>query len=151
MTLRMPKNKAKLLKQLYSEYQLEQLIKDHTWVAVRATKENKEHTSKTLTDHVSTNKPQCFLCSGVLQSGIRSKISRILEKRSFRTYDKEKFLNDLKEVNWELVLSPLSETPNLIFDKFREIFYGLPNTYAPIRSKKIRNQPAPWIALQIKD
>ena len=44
-----PKNKnTKLLKQLYNEYQLEQLIKDHTRVAVRATKESEPHTSKTL-------------------------------------------------------------------------------------------------------
>ena len=34
-----PKNRnTKLLKQLYNEYQLEQLIKDHSRVAVRATK-----------------------------------------------------------------------------------------------------------------
>ena len=42
---------------------------------------------------------------------IRSKESKILEARSLRNYDKANFLNDIKEVNWELVLSPFSETP----------------------------------------
>ena len=65
-----PKNKnTKLLKQLYNEYQLEQLIKDYTRVAVRITKENEHHTSKTLIDHFSTNKPKHILSSGVIKSG----------------------------------------------------------------------------------
>ena len=45
--------KTKMLKQLYNEYQLEQLIKDYTRFAVRVTKENEHHTSKTLIDHFS--------------------------------------------------------------------------------------------------
>ena len=109
-----PKNEnTKLLKQLYNEYQLEQLIKDYTRIAVRITKENERHTSKTLIDHFSTNKPKYILSSGVIKSGmvdyymiyviqkvnawrIRSKKSRILETRSLRNYDKAKFLHDLK-------------------------------------------------------
>ena len=66
-----PKNKnTKLLKQLYNEYQLEQLMKDHTRVAVRATKESEHHTSKTLIDHFSTNKSRYILSSGVIKSGM---------------------------------------------------------------------------------
>ena len=163
-----PKNKnTKLLKQLYNEYQLEQLIKDYTRVAVRITKENEHHTSKTLIDHFSTNKPKYILSSGVIKSGmvdhymiyvirkvnawrIRSKKSRILETRSLRNYDKAKLLHDLKEVNWEQVLSPFSESPNLMVDKFHNIFDELLNLHAPIRRKKIRNQLAPWITPQIK-
>ena len=66
-----PKNKnTKLLKQLYNEYQLKQLIKDLTRVAVRASKESEHHTSKTLIDHFSTNKPKYILSSGVVKSGM---------------------------------------------------------------------------------
>ena len=59
-------------------------------------------------------------------------------------------LNDLKEVNWELVLSTFCESPNLMVDKFHQIFDGLLNADAPIRRKKIRIQLAPWITPQIK-
>ena len=41
-------------------------------------------------------------------------------------------------------------SPNLMVDKFHEIFDGLLNTHAPIRRKKVRNQPAPWITPEIK-
>ena len=81
---------------------------------------------------------------------IRSKKPKILETRSLRNYDKMKFINDLKEVNWEVALSPFSESPNLMVDKFHEIFDALLNTHAPIRRKKVRNQPAPWITPEIK-
>ena len=70
--------------------------------------------------------------------------------RSLRNYDKVKFLNDLKEVNWEVALSPYSESPNLMVDKFHEIFDDLLNTHTPIRIKKVRNQPATWITTEIK-
>ena len=42
------------------------------------------------------------------------------------------------------------ESPNLMADKFHGIFDGLLNANAPIRRKKIRNQPALWITPQIK-
>ena len=139
----------------------------NTRVAVRATKENEHHTSKTLIDHFLTNEPKYIRSSGVLKSGmvdhymiyairkvnawrIRSKKPKILETRSLRNYDKMKFINDLKEVNWEVALSPFSESPNLMVDKFHEIFDGLLSTHAPIRKKKVRNQPAPWIKPEIK-
>ena len=66
-----PKNKnTKLLKQLYDGYQLEQLKKDYTRVAVRATNENEHHTSKTRIDHISTNKQKYILSSGVIKSSM---------------------------------------------------------------------------------
>ena len=81
---------------------------------------------------------------------IRSKNSRILETRSLRNYDKAKFLNDLKEVNWEQVPFPFHELPNPMVDKFHKIFEGLLNAHAPIRRKKIRNQLALWTTPQLQ-
>ena len=56
--------------------------------------------------------------------------------QSTKKLAKARFLNDLKVVNWELVLSPFSESPNLKVDKFHEIFDGLLNAHAQIRRKK---------------
>ena len=81
---------------------------------------------------------------------IWSRKSRILETRSLRNYDKAKFLHNLKEVNWEQVLSPFSESPNLMVDKFNKIFYGLLYIHAPIWRRKIGNKLAPWITPQIE-
>ena len=69
---------------------------------------------------------------------IRYKKSRIFETRSLKNYDKGKFLHDLKEVNWEQVLSPFSESPNLMVDKFHKIFDGLLNVHVPIWRKRLK-------------
>ena len=53
-------------------------------------------------------------------------------------------------MNSEQVLSPFSESPNLMVDKCHKIFDGLLNAHAPIRRRKIINQLAPWITPQIK-
>ena len=49
---------AKKLGLLYSEYHLEQLIKDHTRIATTTTDTGEQITSKTLIDHFSTSCPK---------------------------------------------------------------------------------------------
>ena len=60
-----------------------------------------------MVDHYMTN-----AIWKVNASRSRSKKSRIIETRSLRNYDKEKFLHDQKEMNWEQMLSPFSESPD---------------------------------------
>ncbi len=48
--------------------------------------------------------------------------SRIIETLSLRNYDKTKYLKYLKEINKELLLSPVSDLPNQMVAKFHEIF-----------------------------
>ena len=92
-------------------------------------RKDRHNTSKTLIGHFSTNKQKYILSSRVLRSGmvdhymiyairnvnawrIRSKKSKTIETRSLRNLDKANFFNHLKEVNWELLISPFSESPN---------------------------------------
>ena len=49
---------TKTLKAIYSEYQLEQLIKSYTRVSTTANEHNEQRISKTLIDHFSTTKKQ---------------------------------------------------------------------------------------------
>ena len=52
------------------------------------------------------------------------------------------FINDVSEYseglpNREQVLSPFSESPNLMVDKFHKIFDGLLNAHALIRKRRL--------------
>ena len=38
-----------------------------------------------------------------VKSGVRRAPPKIIEHRSYRTYDKNAFIKDLKELNWDLV------------------------------------------------
>ena len=61
---------AKTLKQLYREYQFEQLITDYTRVAVTTNETGESTTSKSLIDHFSTNRAKYIVKSGVLEIGM---------------------------------------------------------------------------------
>ena len=49
---------SKKLKSIYSEYQLEQLIKRYTRVAITTAEPGQQKVSKTLIDHFSSNNPK---------------------------------------------------------------------------------------------
>ena len=61
---------AKQLRQLYSEYQLQQMITDDTRVAVTTDETGEHSTSKSLIDHFSTNRVKYIVKSGVVQLGM---------------------------------------------------------------------------------
>ena len=62
---------AKQLRQLYSEYQLQQMITDYTRIAVTTDEAAGEHsTSKSLIDHFSTNRAKYIVMSGVVKLGM---------------------------------------------------------------------------------
>ena len=61
---------ANKLKAIYSEYQLEQLIKSYTRVAVTTNERNEQNISKTLIDHFSTTCPKYILKADVLELGV---------------------------------------------------------------------------------
>ena len=61
---------AKILKQLYREYQFEQIITDYTRVAVTTNETGESITSKSLIDHFSTNRAKYIVKSGVLELGM---------------------------------------------------------------------------------
>ena len=53
-------------------------------------------------------------------------------------------------MNWEPLPSPVSESPNQMVAKFRDILEGLLKSHAPIRREKVGKKPAPWITPHIK-
>ena len=61
---------ANKLKFIYSEFQLEQLIKSYTRVAVTHTDDGDPTVSKTLIDHFSTNKPNYILNVDIIETGM---------------------------------------------------------------------------------
>ena len=66
---------ARELKQLFSEYQSEKIITDYTMVAVTTDEAGEHSTSKSLTDHFSTNRTKYTVISSVVQWEIESQYS----------------------------------------------------------------------------
>ena len=101
--LKLSKQCAKRIKRIYNKHNVTQLVKEPT----RTTDD-----TKTLIDHISTNKPTCISKSGVVHCGIsdhdvtyairRAKLPKSKEQsrnvtiRKFKKFDLEAFIRDLK-------------------------------------------------------
>ena len=152
---------VKRLRQLYSEYHLEQVITDYTRIAITSTENQRKIASKSLLDHFSTNRAKYIKRSGILELGMvghflifavrkvnawRQKTGHrnVIETRNLRKYNKQKFLADLRQIDWISILDPLSNDPDKMASTFHEIFESLLEIHAPLKKRlRMRNQSAP--------
>ncbi len=158
------------LKLIYSEFQFEQLIKEFTRVATTISCNGETNTTKTIIDHFSTNRPNFISESGVIKTGmtdhymvygIRKLNARLqvtrkqiqTEFRSMKNYDREAFLRDLRDMDWDLATPTTWDDPNFKANKFFDLFNSILDVHAPLVKRKgmVRNAPSPWITSRIKD
>ena len=158
---------AKKLNAVYSEYQLEQLIKSYTRVAATTNENNQQNVSKRLIDQVSTTSPKYIVKADILELwmvdhylvyGIRkvnawrikNRKPKVLETRSLRNYDKAQSCHDLQQIDWETILSSYADNPDNMAATFQEIFESVLNIHAPLKKRKVGNISAPWITPEIR-
>ena len=76
---------------------------------------------------------------------------KIVETRSLTKYDKISFINDLRQMDWSAILSPLAENPNLMASTFQEIFESILDIHAPWRKGWVRCKNAPSLNQSIRN
>ena len=85
----------------------------------------------------------------------KSKIRKLQNKaeyRSFKNYDKEAFLSDLRTIDWERATSTSRGDPNKMASNFYDLFCSVLDVHAPIKKRKrvwVR-APTPWITPSVK-
>lgn len=144
---------SRRLMDIFRLLQLKQLIVDPTRIT-----ENTE----TLLDIIATNRPEKVKDSGVIHLGISDhslvysclKVSvprdkpKIVESRNFKYYNKDSFNDHLYH---ELNNSTWDQTdPEVLWDRFRNIFNSVSDVYAPIKTRKVRSTYATWLTTEIK-
>ncbi len=139
---------------LCSLYQIDQLIKESTRLTPK---------SATLIDLILTNRPENISRSGVIHLGIsdhslvyavrkftlpkgRQKIRQV---RNFKNSVENDFIRDVSQLPWEMVYQ--FGDPNLCWQVWKSLLLDALNRHAPLRHKRIRNNPVPWINPQIKE
>ena len=143
---------ANKLKAIYSEYQLEQLIKSYTRVAVTTNERNEQNISKTLIDHFSTTSPKYILKADVLELGmvdhyfvygirkvnawrVNNKKPKVLETRCLSNHDRALFRNDLQQIDWETILISHADNPDNMATTFQETFESVLDIHAPLKKE----------------
>ena len=103
---------ARQLNSIYNEFQFEQQIKEPTRVASVVDEDGSSRVTKTLIDHIATNRPSYILSAEVLKIGMTdhylpfiqrkinakrllNKRTKFIETRSLANYQKDLFLSDL--------------------------------------------------------
>ena len=160
---------TKRLKQVYSEFQMEQLVKTYTRVATITSDDGTKRISKSLIDHFSTSNARYILKTGVLETGMvdhyliygirkinawRKKnpvISpKIVESRNMKKYDKSLFEEDLKQIDWKTILDTCTHDPSGMASTFQEIFNSVLDAHAPIKKRRVKKEFAPWLTPNIR-
>ena len=65
-------------------------------------------------------------------------------------YDKALFRNDIQQVDWEAILTALSDNPADMASTFQEVFESILDLHALLRRRRVRNEFAPWLTPSLR-
>ena len=85
----------------------------------------------------------------VVKSGVIKAPPRIIEYRSYKHFDADSFSQDLNNTPWHLV-----QNENSIDDAvltWNKIFSDVADAHAPIKKKKVKGIPTPWMNSKISE
>ena len=129
-------------------YGLSQLITEPTRIT---------DNSQSLIDVCITSCPQKVPTSGVLHLGIsdhslvymirktryaNAGSTKVIEMRNFNLFNKDKFLNDLKQKEWSKIA--LYSDPNEMWDLWKQLLMSSIDKHAPVKHKRIGKKKSPW-------
>ena len=130
-------------------YGLSQLITEPTRITAN---------SQSLIDVCITNCPQKVPTSGVLHLGIsdhslvcmirktryaNAGSTKVIEMRNFNLFNKDKFLNDLKQKEWSKIA--LYSDPNEMWHLWKQLLMSSIDKHPPVKHKRIGKKKSPWI------
>ena len=75
------------------------------------------------------------------------------ETRNIKNYNREAFLPDLQSIDWEMTISSAWDEPNIMANKFCDIFHSILDMHAPLKIRKntVKHAPSPWITPRIRN
>ena len=118
-------------------------------------------TSQTMIDLIFVNNSPRIVRNGVIpcslsdhslvffvfKSGVPKAPPRTIEYRSYKHYNKQSFLQDLKDTDWSAVVddSDINTTVNNWCKQFIDLAYQ----HAPIKNMKVKGISIPWMTVEI--
>ena len=146
-------HKAEHLKFITETYQYIQLIDQPTRLT---------SSTRTLIDHIFTNKPNIITNHGILHVGISDHSliyathkhntlkadPKIKESRQFKNFDSDAFIEDIKETPFHF--ASLMDDPNEMWDVWKSLLLEVINKHAPMRKRKVKSKSSPWITAELR-
>ena len=149
-------NDTRNLKRILGIYGFTQVIKDPT----RTTLD-----SKTIIDHIITNRTDLVRNCGVVHCGISDHDALFLQKnmrkpklklssktiitRNYKHFDRAAFLNDIKMAHFDQIKNYTSDA-NEMWALWKKLFLDILNKHAPMMNFKIKGKNMPYITSDLK-
>ena len=152
---KLPKRDKQELLNFSRAYNFTQLIKEPTRIT---------DTSRTMIDLVVANNKHRIVKSGVvpvplsdhflvfciIKADITTKAKpRILEYRSYKNFNSILFNDDLRNIPWHIVENE-DNVDDALFT-WNKMFSEVADQHAPVKSRRVKGTPLPWMNSQISD
>ena len=84
-----------------------------------------------------------------IKSGVPKAKSKTIEYRSYRSYTKEAFVNELNQIDWSIIDMPDDIDPAV--EAWNCVFSDVINRHAPVKKTRIKGLHAPWLTTMLSD
>lgn len=84
----------------------------------------------------------------IFSTGVQSGNHSTVTYRRFKNFDSTKFRSDICSQEWDSV--KMFDNPNDWWEDWKNIFLGIVDKPAPLRSKRVRASKSPWITPYLK-
>ena len=154
--LKPDQNNPKHIKRIYKTYGFRQVIEKPT----RTTSN-----SKTLIDHIASNRPECVSESGVIPCGISDhdivylirsmRVPRIKKEpktitvRKCKRFDEKAYLSELNKLQFDKIRN-LTEDPDEMWVIWKNWFLNVLKKHAPLSDVKIKGNNLPYITMDVR-
>ena len=149
-------NDTKHIKRIYNMFKLRQMINQPTRVT---------GDTKTLIDHMATNRPDAVSHSGVIACGISDhdlvclnrsmrlthikRDPKVIETRKYNHFDSTAFLTDLKAAPFNEI-SRFTNSPSEMWTIWKTLYLDILNKHAPVTKIKIKGNNLPYITSKVR-
>ena len=141
------------LAELFDIYGLSQIIEEPTRITEK---------SSTMIDLCLTNTLSTVVDSGVIHLSISDHSMvyivrkahyfqtgiRVVESRSMKKFNRDSFLNDLRQQPWGNVYH--HGNPNEMWGTWKALLMNVIDKHAPLRTRRVSNKRSPWVTNDLK-
>ena len=85
----------------------------------------------------------------IVKSGISKATPKTLEYRSYKNYNKNEFLNDLKSVDWDYIIDN-SENVDEAAINWSNTFNTIADLHAPFKTMRVKGLQVPWMNTELR-
>ena len=97
--------------------------------------------------HVGISDHSLVYC--IMKAGIQKSIPRRIEYRSFKSYNKTAFIDDVSKVPWSVVENA-ENVDDAVFS-WTTLFNDVAQDHAPIKTQRVKGTHVPWMTKELAD